>query len=279
LREIMTDKDLRQYAEDGFWDLIQAVITSDPFCGMSAARNIKELIFHMPTILFWDKMKRYLTGTFKCYDDQVKMASKFNFDNSKYNQFVKKQIHLISELEDDQKIDYFAALTRSFLLTQLEEDLFFKLVKFISMCTVAELHYIETVSPDYEAENSAMVSSLYQYGLLTQKEKPRGGTTYVLSDFAKALKQNSLNFDEGTGGNIRLCSYAGIAPLSIAEPMSIDDIEEVWNSSGGMGLTGETIKKQIHESEQRTLAKSNEAIEGIWEELEQAYRDGVNSVY
>ena len=26
LREIMTDKDLRQYAEDGFWDLIQAVI-------------------------------------------------------------------------------------------------------------------------------------------------------------------------------------------------------------------------------------------------------------
>ena len=60
LQTILSNEDLQDYAGDGFWNLIQAVVTSDPFSAMAAMKDIKELIFHMPTILFWDKMKRYL---------------------------------------------------------------------------------------------------------------------------------------------------------------------------------------------------------------------------
>lgn len=52
------------------------------------------------------------------------MAAKFNDDNKKYNKFVKRLIHLLDQLDDDQKVDYFAALTRAFLLTDLDKYLF-----------------------------------------------------------------------------------------------------------------------------------------------------------
>ena len=50
---------------------------------------------------------------------------------------------------------------------------------------------------------------------------------YVLSDFAKALKQNCLNFDDGVGGATRLLSYSQIAPLEIMEPLSFQDLEDI----------------------------------------------------
>lgn len=228
LKTILSDEDLQQYSGEGFWNLIQAVVLSDPFAGTVALNNIRELIFHIPTILFWDKMKRYLLGTFSCFEDQVRMAEKFNNDNNNYTAFVKKQIHLINEIDDDQKVDYFAALTRCFLLTQLEEGLFFKLSKFIITCTPNELQFLSSVPFTYQINNNAMVSSLYQYGLFTQEEVT-DGAIYVLSDFAKALKQNSLNFSERLYGEHRIVSYEEISPLSIAEPMTFEDIANAIN--------------------------------------------------
>lgn len=225
LTTIIKDKDLRNYAGDAFWGLVQTVVTADPFAAMSTIKDIKEIVFHVPTILFWDKMKRYLFGTFYNFEEQVKMAEKFNYDNKEYNIFVKKQIHLINGLDDDMKIDYFASLTRCFLMTNLNQELFFKLAKFLSTCTVAELEFIKSKPMDFKSENTAMISILYQSGLFSQEEKENGGAKYVFSDFAKALKQNCLNFNEGIGAQERYCAYEQLEPLSIAEPATWEDIE------------------------------------------------------
>lgn len=222
LQAILSDEDLQNYAGDGFWNLIQAVVTSDPFSGATAMKNAKELVFHMPTVLFWDKMKRYLTKTFHCYKDQVKMAGKFYPDqNVKYQEFVKRQIHLLNSLDDDMKVDFFAALTRCFLLTELELPFFSKLSKFISICTVEELLFLKDCPADYKGGNSVMISSLYRYGLFVQDTDDDADTTYYeLSDFAQALKQNCLNFDDGLKGNRRVESYEQMKPLNILEVAS-----------------------------------------------------------
>lgn len=228
LQTILSNEDLQDYAGDGFWNLIQAVVTSDPFSAMAAMKDIKELIFHMPTILFWDKMKRYLLGTFYNREDQAKMARKFdNSENGTYHEFVKRQIHLINILDDDMKVDFFAALTRSFLLTELEQPLFFKLSKFISICTVEELLFLKCCSPDFKGSNSVMVSSLYQYGLFVQETDDSDITYYKLSDFAHALKQNSLNFEDGLHGVARIEHYDQMNPLNILEPVSMAEFEDV----------------------------------------------------
>ena len=72
---------------------------------------------------------------------------------------------------------------------------------------------------------------MYQYGLFDQQEKENGGVDYILSGFAKALKSNSLNFDEGTAGRARILSYKQIAPLSISEPMTFEDLDEVFSKN------------------------------------------------
>lgn len=231
LQTILTDEDLQKYANDGFWNLIEAVISKDAFAGISAIKNVKDLIFHMPTILFWDKMKRYLFGTFHGYDEQIKMAEKFNQDNQKYYEFVKRQIHLINEFDEDIKIDFFANLTRAFLLTPLEENLFFKLAKIISICTLAELEYIKNFEMGCNVDNSAIVSSLYHYGLFMQIESG-DDTKYTLSDYAIALKQNCLNFNDGLQSGQRLIGYTDLSPLTIVEPPKVaseEDINAMFN--------------------------------------------------
>ena len=227
LATIIKDKDLRDYAGDAFWNLIKAIFMEDTEAVIVAGDNIKNMLFHTPTLIFWDKMKRYLCGTFRDYEEQVKMASKFNEDNDRYVEFVKRQMHLINEIDDDKKVDYFAMLTRCFLLTDLEEALFYKLAKYIDICTPYELDFMKSISYEYESDNNAMISSLYQYGLFLQGEKD-GKTVYVLSDFGKALKNNSLNFNDDVRGMERLTSYERLEPLNIAEPIPAESIKNLF---------------------------------------------------
>lgn len=231
LTAILKDKDIREYSGDAFWNIIKAVVLGDVGALLDATNDLKNILFHTPTVLFWDKMQRYLFGTFRDYSDQVRMSAKFTEDNSEYEAFVKKQIHLINEMNDDRKIDYFAMLTRCFLLTDMEDALYYKLARFINICTPEELEYIKSFDYDKKSEINAVISSLYQYGLFDQAEKEHGGVDYVLSGFAKALKDKSLNFDEGLHGRVRILSYEQIPPLNIAEPATWDDIDSIINNN------------------------------------------------
>lgn len=97
-------------------------------------------------------------------------------------------------------------------------------------CTPEELHFLSEISFDFKSKNTVFVSSLYQCGLFVQ-EKQNDSIIYVLSDFGKALKQNSLNFDNELNGNRRIVSYEEITPLPIAEPATSEDIVKIFNES------------------------------------------------
>ena len=86
---------------------------------------------------------------------------------------------------------------------------------------------MKSISYEYESDNNAMISSLYQYGLFLQGEKD-GKTVYVLSDFGKALKNNSLNFNDDVRGMERLTSYERLEPLNIAEPIPAESIKNLF---------------------------------------------------
>lgn len=234
LATIIKDEEIQKYVGDSFWNLVQAVVTKDIFSGLEATKNIKELIFHTPTVLFWDKMERFLFGTFHSYEDQIKMAQKFSKDNEAYAAFVKRQIHLIDALDDDTKVDYFAALTRSFLITGLDGALYFRLCKFLSTCTLEELVFMEKCPYDFKSANTVMISLLFQHGLFVQDiDEMTGKMYYVLSDFAKALKQNSLNYEDGLNGRTRLDSYENLSPLHISEFATDAEVSEMLDDVFG----------------------------------------------
>lgn len=66
---------------------------------------------------------------------------------------------------------------------------------------------------------------------LIRKRRSKGGVDYILSDFAKALKDNSLNFNEGLDGRNRILTYDQISPLSIAEPATLQDLDKIFNNN------------------------------------------------
>lgn len=228
---ILKNEDIHKYTGEAFMNIIKAVILGDPNALIDAGKDIKEIISNMPIILFWDKMSKYMYGTFRNYEEQLMLAEKFNRRNKDYNDFVKRQIHLINEINDDKKVDYFAQLTRCYLLYEMEDALFYKLARFITLCTPEELEYI--ASFDYQATTvlTAKVSSLYQYGLFEQKKKVDEKVCYVLSGFAKALKSDSLNFGDETNRETPILTYDEIAPLSIPEPMNGEDLESIFNNN------------------------------------------------
>ena len=78
LTTILKDKDIHNYMGDTFWNIIKAVSLGDIGALLDSSIDIKNMLFHAPSVLFWDKMQRYMFGTFRNYAEQVKMAGKFN---------------------------------------------------------------------------------------------------------------------------------------------------------------------------------------------------------
>lgn len=142
LATIIQNEDLKKYAGNAFWNLVSTVISKNPVTGVRSIKDVEQLVFHIPTAIFWNKMERFLNGTYKNLNEQVKMASRFNNDNAKYTKFVKKQVYIIDKLDDDRKVDYFALLTRCMLLQELDIALYFKLAHIINQCTSFELEYV-----------------------------------------------------------------------------------------------------------------------------------------
>lgn len=231
IADVLMNEEIKNLETDSFRNLIKMVVFSDSEAGVELVNDVRELVFQMPTVLFWNKVKRCFMGTYFSGDKRIRLAAKFNKDNKDYVKFVKRQILLINELDEDEKIDYFSKLTRCFFIQGMEEALYFRLAKFLVQCTSYELKFMEDLDLNAENDNTAMVSILHQYGLFEQKEYPSiGGAYYTLSSFGVALKECCLNFDERAVREEYL-SYAAMEPLAIPKPAQAKDIEKLFENT------------------------------------------------
>lgn len=94
LTNVLKTDDLQKYNGEDLKALIIAGSTGDALVAKPVVVKTVQNIVHLPTAIFWDKMERFLYGTFHSLEDQVKMASKFEFDTEDYSRFVKKQIRV-----------------------------------------------------------------------------------------------------------------------------------------------------------------------------------------
>ena len=60
LTTILKDKDIHNYMGDTFWNIIKAVSLGDIGALFDSSIDIKNMLFHAPSVLFWDKMQRYM---------------------------------------------------------------------------------------------------------------------------------------------------------------------------------------------------------------------------
>ncbi len=235
LIRFLSNKSIKDMASDDLKITIAACISGDPVGKAEAIKKTITDIVHFPTYMFWDKMERFLRGTFHDFDDQIKMASRFDPETDDYAKFTVNLVSILNQIDIDEKVDYYANLARAFLQECLDKELFFKLSKYLLQCTMDELSFLQRAELNYTSTNSMMVSALFQYGLMEQTESINGERRYKLSDFAKALKQNSLNFYNDLSGTQRISSYKDMKPPVLPSKA------ETWEDLASIDTKNENI--------------------------------------
>lgn len=213
---IFEDESLVESMKSGTFDIAKALIWGDIGSGIDGVKEIADAICSIPTILFLDKFKRFLFGTFKNYEDQVRLAEKLNKTDKAYCQNIKNIIQVINLLEDDKKVDYYSSLTRCLLLTDLTVDFYFHLAKSLSSCTTYELEYISKLNYKSNLKKDFINTSLFYQRLFDRD--PKCPNSITMSGLGIALKQNSLNFEDGLNGDVRLTSFEMLSALELNSP-------------------------------------------------------------
>jgi len=158
-----------------------------------------KFIISVSDIIFWDKMKRFLLGTYIDYEAQINMSAKFSRDNEDWIDFTKRQIHILNEIDDDIKIDYYANCTRAFLLEMIDKPLYFKLATILKSTVREDLDYLaKNIDNKGQLPYNIYSLSLTQHGLVSVSySSGYGGTGKRHQNFtplAECVDKFAINF-------------------------------------------------------------------------------------
>ena len=142
---IINDCDIREIGKKSVLDFANFVVNKDPVFLVETIDDTRKFLWQIPNAIFWDKMYRFMIGTYSDYECQVKMCEKFQVDNKKAKEFIKKQIQIIEKLDLDCKVIWFSNLTRAFLLEFINEQEYFKLSFALRMISAEDIEYIKSL--------------------------------------------------------------------------------------------------------------------------------------
>lgn len=174
---VIKDDDIQEIAKNGAENLLTAIITKDPTSVLALAGNAKDLIFSLPNVIYADKMYRFLTGAFSNYKEQLKFAARFDKDDRKYKETVKKQLQIIEKIDFDEKINIFANLTRAVSLELLDIDIYLRLSIAITNILYDDLIFLKEIYDKENIEENSMLSNLYSYKLVDKHTPLMTGDT------------------------------------------------------------------------------------------------------
>lgn len=123
------------------------------------------------------------------------MAEKFTTDNKELNKYVLRMMETVNKIDLDEKIKYYAYLTRMLLLNTIDDALFHKLSQVLLNCTLYELEFINSHSEHSRFEYDLTVAAL-KNTMLVRQDKDCDTTLYMFTDLAKTLKTYSLCCDD-----------------------------------------------------------------------------------
>lgn len=203
---IVKSDDIHEIAKDGAQNLLVAVITKDPASCIGSIKNMKDLIFSIPNIIYADKMYRFLTKAFSDYDAQLKFSELFNSDNKKFKATVKIQLQILEKIEFDEKVVWFANLTKAVCMEHISVDKYLMLAKSLSMILSDDLEFLKELYVGKDKEENSTLSTLYAYGLAEKWTPTTPGSItakYNISDDGVEMLRCGIDFDNYTSYELR----------------------------------------------------------------------------
>ncbi|MBE6599259.1 MAG: hypothetical protein E7638_07455 [Ruminococcaceae bacterium] len=199
---IVKDDDIKNLSKKSLLDFVNIVLNKELFASTLAhgefAIDIKKLLWQIPNAIFWDKMYRFMIGTYSNYEYQIKMCEKFHTDNKQFKQFVKKQIQIIEKLDFDDKVNWFSNLTRAFLLELIDEHEYFNFSFALRMISTENLTYLKKIITMNDVKENSILSLFYQHSLVNKFTPTTYGSStseYNISDAGIKLLKYGIDVD------------------------------------------------------------------------------------
>ena len=195
---IINDCDIREISKKSAFDFANMVVNKDPVSLLETIDDTRKLLWQIPNAIFWDKMYRFMIGAYSDYECQVKMCEKFQVDNKKAKEFIKKQIQIIEKLDLDCKVIWFSNLTRAFLLEFINEQEYFKLSFALRMISAEDIEYIKSLVDVKDVNENSILNLFYQHSLV-KKHTPTTfksiSSKYNISELGVKFVKYGIDFN------------------------------------------------------------------------------------
>ena len=195
---IINDCDIREIGKMSVLDFANFVVNKDPVSLVETIDDTRKFLWQIPNAIFWDKMYRFMIGTYSDYECQVKMCEKFQVDNKKAKEFIKKQIQIIEKLDFDCKVIWFSNLTRAFLLEFINEQEYFKLSFALRMISAEDIEYIKSLVDVKDVNENSVLNLFYQHSLV-KKHTPTTfksiSSKYNISELGVKFVKYGIDFN------------------------------------------------------------------------------------
>ncbi|MFI3236669.1 MAG: hypothetical protein R3Y47_01420 [Lachnospiraceae bacterium] len=222
---VMSNTKIHKKLSGTLEDFISLVLSAgNPITAIKLVVDVGQLLGSIPDMIFWEKMQRFLKGAKSGKADEVNLAEKFCEDNAKYKEFTKQLIYIIDALDEDKKIDFFADLTRCYLVTGMDNHLYMKLIQILKQCTSYELEYIKSQELEGNLKEGTVLSMINVYGLVEVTDN----NEFFLTGTAKALKSFCLNYSDEDKGKTLPMTYDTTDGARILGNVTEEDIDELF---------------------------------------------------
>ena len=198
LTTIINDYDVREISKKSVLDFANMVVNNDTISLVQSIDDTRNLLWQIPNAIFWDKMYRFMIGTYSDYECQVKMCEKFQVDNKKAKEFIKKQIQIIEKLDFDCKVIWFSNLTRAFLLEFINEQEYFKLSFALRMISAEDIEYIKSLVDLEDVSENSVLNLFYQHSLVNKHTPNTCGSIsseYNISELGAKFVKYGIDFN------------------------------------------------------------------------------------
>lgn len=195
---VLKSGETKKFAEQSIENIAKACIMGDVESGVREIVETGQYIGSIKDIIFWEKIKKWLEKTYTSPEMEVKISSKFTEDEPKYREYTKRQIQFIAQVDEEEKIDFYANLTRTWLLGYIDSSLYFKMSYLLKLFTLEELEYLkENYNTNPITDINFYIREFSLYGLVDTIETTNlGNSTYKYSDLAEIFVSCGLLFDD-----------------------------------------------------------------------------------
>lgn len=210
---VLKSQETKEFVNSSTEDIIKAFAFQDAESIVKSGVGTIDYVVSIKDILFWNKVKIWLSNIYDNPDMEVKISSKFAEDNDKYVDYTKRQLQYITEIDEDEKIDYYANLTRAWLIGYIDSSIYFKLVYLLKIFTLEELKYLRDDYNEVEFTTTNFYIKEYErHGIVEiVQETDQGNTVYRYSHLAKVFLVVGLRYGEMNIGFEKL----GLADLEV----------------------------------------------------------------